>query len=175
MARLLAHGIDYGTTNPTSDLLLGLGADGRLYLCDEYRHDPALAGRLTDSQLSAGIRGFMRSNPPAEYTVVDPAAASLKVQLHTDGVRGITDADNDVAYGIATVASLLSTDRLRVSDRCTGFVSEVTGYSWDPKQTEKGIDAPIKVADHSLDAGRYAVTTTEALWRPHLADLTLAA
>jgi hypothetical protein len=107
---------------------------------------------------------------------LDPAAASFRVQLMADGVSGLVNADNDVAYGIPLVASLLGADRLKVSDRCHGWISEVAGYSWDPKQTAKGHDAPLKVADHSLDAGRYGITTTESLWRGHLtADLPTAA
>lgn len=179
MARLLACGVDYGTTNATAGLLLGVTAEApRLVLCDEWRHDPSTAAagnRLTDAQLSAGLRGWLAEQPPVEWVAVDPAAASFKVQLHADGVRNVIDADNDVAYGIRTVASLLGTGQLLVADRCTGFVSEVAGYAWDPKATERGEDKPIKVADHSLDAGRYAVATTEALWRGQLAEPVLEA
>jgi PBSX family phage terminase large subunit len=174
MARHLGVGVDYGTTNATAGILLGLSAEPqpRLYLLDEWRYDPATARlRLTDGQLSAGLREWMggHQDPRIEWVLVDPAAASLKVQLHADGTRNVTDADNDVAYGIRTVASLLGAGDLLVSDRCTGFLAEVSGYSWDPKATEKGEDKPIKTADHSLDAARYAVATTESVWRPHLA------
>ncbi|MFD0853993.1 hypothetical protein ACFQ07_17280, partial [Actinomadura adrarensis] len=78
--------------------------------------------------------------------------------------------DNDVARGIGLTATLLAERQLLVSDRCQGFISEAPGYSWDPDATLKGEDKPIKVADHSLDGERYIVTTTEDLWRPHLAD-----
>ncbi len=174
MARHLGVGVDYGTTNATAGLLLGLSAEHqpRLYLLDEWRYDPATARlRLTDGQLSAGLREWMtgHQNPRIEWVFVDPAAASLKVQLHADGARNVTDADNDVAYGIRTMASLLGSGDLLVSDRCAGFLAEVPGYSWDPKATEKGEDKPIKTADHSLDAARYAVATTESVWRPRLA------
>lgn len=174
MARHLGVGVDYGTTNATAGILLGLSAEPRprLYLLDEWRYDPATARlRLTDGQLSAGLCEWMggRQDPRVEWVLVDPAAASLKVQLHADGARNVTDADNDVAYGIRTVASLLGTGDLLVSDRCTGLIAEFPGYSWNPKATEKGEDKPIKTADHSLDAARYAVATTESVWRPILA------
>ncbi|GAB3601113.1 PBSX family phage terminase large subunit [Kineococcus gypseus] len=189
MARLLSVGIDYGTTNPTSAVLLGLGEDQRLYLVDEWRYDPAVAQRrLTDAQISQRLRAWLtephlpatlgRAEPRIEWVLVDPAAASFKVQLHSDGVRSVQDAENQVAYGIGVVASLLAAGQLLVSDRCTGFVDEVAGYSWDPKATEKGEDKPLKVADHSLDAARYAVTTTETLWRGSILppqELNLAA
>ena len=179
VSRLLAVGMDYGTTNATAALMLGLGVDGRLYLVDEWRHDPAQANgdRWSDAKLSAGLRGWLTEphvpqpvQPRVEWVAIDPAAASMKVQLHSDGITNLVDADNDVAYGIRTTASLLGTGQLKVADRCTGWLTEVTGYAWDPKATELGVDKPIKTADHSLDAGRYAVTTTESLWRGHLAE-----
>lgn len=179
MRRLLAVGVDYGTTNATAALMLGLAEDRRLYLVDEWRHDPKQTQqRLTDAQLSAHLRGWLDrphvtmrpglEQPRVEWVAVDPSAASFKVQLHNDGVTGLVDADNDVAYGIRTVASGLAGGWLKVSDRCAGFIAEAPGYAWDPKATEKGEDKPIKVADHSLDGGRYALTTTEALWRAHI-------
>lgn len=178
MARLVGVGVDYGTTNATAALLLGQDHDGTMWMLDEYRYDPSVTQhRLTDQQLATQLRDWLatphtpRPGPDSiPYVCVDPAAASFKVQLFNDHVRGVTDADNDVAYGIRTTASLLGTGQLKVTDRCSGFLSEVTGYSWDPKATEKGQDKPLKVADHSLDAARYAIATTEALWRPHLPD-----
>lgn len=178
MRRLLGVGLDYGTTNPSSAVLLGLGEDGTLYAIDEWRHDPAVSQhRLTDAQVSAQLRGWLAqdhlpypSDLAPEWLFVDPAAASLKVQLHQDGEGRVTDADNQVGYGIRTVASLLALGALHVTDRCTGVIDEAPSYAWDPKATEKGQDKPLKVADHSLDALRYAVATTETLWRPWVDD-----
>jgi PBSX family phage terminase large subunit len=186
--RLISTGIDYGTTNATSALLLALAADRnritgkvtrKLVLLDEWRYDAGTKDRrLTDSELSTRLRAWMNddhvpdnqilpSNRP-DFTLIDPAAASFKVQLHKDGVKGLADGNNDVLYGIRLMASLLAADRLLVTDRCQGFIQEAPGYSWDDKETEKGNDKPLKVADHSLDAGRYAITTTEALWRKYV-------
>ncbi|MEY8039987.1 hypothetical protein [Saccharopolyspora cebuensis] len=173
MARVLAVGVDYGTTNASAAVMLREGVDRRLYLLDEWRHDPAHAQhRLTDAQLSARLRAWLdaehhprQQGLRPQWIVADPAAASFRVQLHQDHV--VTQAaDNDVAYGIRTVASLLGAGRLLVSDRCTGWITEDPGYSWDDTATERGEDRPVKTADHSLDAGRYAIATTENLWRP---------
>jgi PBSX family phage terminase large subunit len=175
-------GIDYGTVNPFSALLLGMGEDGRLYLADEWRWDSKLKRRqLTDAEYSQQIRQWVSQIPrPAdlsggrgvspEWWVVDPSAASFRTQLWRDGHSNVQDGDNAVLDGIRLVSSLLATDRLRVHERCTGWIEEVPGYSWDEdKATEKGEDAPIKVADHSLDAGRYVTKTTEWAWRPRIA------
>lgn len=103
--------------------------------------------------------------------VVDPAAASFRVQLMADGTP-TTAGNNDVVNGIRTVSALLSAGRLKVSTRCPNLIGEFPGYTWDPKATEKGEDAVMKVADHSLDSLRYAVVTTEALWRYDQSRLT---
>lgn len=181
MVRLLGCGTDYGTTNASTGLLLGLGVDRRLYLVDEWRYDPARSSgeRLTDALLSERLRGFLSGRhlpgaalePRVEWVIVDPAAASFKVQLHRDGISNLVDADNNVTYGIRTMASLLGAGQLLVSDRCTGLIQEIPGYSWDDKASKRGEDKPLKTADHSIDGARYAIATTESLWRGQLADV----
>lgn len=175
MKELFGVGVDYGTTNPTSALLLGLGVDGCLYLIDEWRYAPRNdATRWTDAQLSQGLRDWLAKDHlpyathiPVGPVIVDPAAASFRVQLLADDLSTHA-AENDVLYGIRTLSTLLGKGRLKVSSRCTGFLSEVSGYSWDTKATDEGFDAPIKTADHSLDAARYIVTTTERRWRRYI-------
>jgi phage terminase large subunit len=63
------------------------------------------------------------------------------------------------------VAAALAAGRLLVHESCAGLLSELPGYSWDPKATERGEDAPLKVDDHSCDALRYAVHSTAHEWR----------
>lgn len=178
MARMLGVGVDYGTTNATSAMMLGLGVDQKLYFVDEWRYDAKQSQlRLTDDKISSRMRAWF--NEPhlpngqllqPEWTIVDPAAASFKVQLAADGITNIINGDNNVLYGIRTQAAALSAGKLIIADKCTGFIEEAPSYSWDPKATEAGEDKPLKVADHSLDAGRYALTTTESNWRS-LVDL----
>jgi hypothetical protein len=102
-----------------------------------------------------------------DWWVLDPSAASFRVQLYEDGVTARL-ADNEVKSGINTLGSLLTTDRLKVHRSCAGFIDEIPGYSWDEKQSGKGNDEPIKMDDHSLDAGRYAVFTTRPIWHGQL-------
>lgn len=182
MDRLLSVGIDYGTTNATAALLLGIGKNvlhperQALYLLDEWRHDAKHdTERLTDQMLSERIRAWLElpHHPsqlswPRPTIIVDPSAASFRQQLHVDKVP-TTAADNDVMYGIRTVASLIGSDSLYSTTRTPGWNREVAGYSWDENATLKGEDKPVKVADHSLDGGRYSIVTTESLWRHRLA------
>lgn len=181
MTRWLCDSIDYGTTNPYADLLIGLGTDMNLYVASEYRWDSrAQRRKKTDAEYSAARRAWLQAVPhPSsnvvgvrpEWTIVDPSAASYIEQLHRDGVTGVTPADNSVLDGIRTVSSLLAANRLYVHESAAGLIEELPGYSWDDEAAEKGEDKPIKADDHSCDALRYGVRTTEALWRPHIPTL----
>ncbi|SDL14768.1 phage terminase, large subunit, PBSX family [Nocardioides sp. YR527] len=186
----LSVGLDYGTTNPLDASLIGLGtgADGvrRLYVTDEWRHDPKVARRrLTDVEHSTNVREWLQQTPRFDGTtekgvsprfiVVDPSAASFIQQLNHDRVGNIAPAKNDVVPGIRTVSSLLAADRLRVHPSCAPLIDEMSSYSWDDKATEKGEDKPLKVADHAVDGLRYGIHTTEPLWRGQIGRLTDAA
>lgn len=167
--RWIALGMDYGDTSPSAGELVGLHGQC-LYLASEWRYDARLAHRkITVHEVSERVRGWLDGIPARpEYVIADPAAGALVTQMFRDGLNP-TLADNAVVDGIRTVASLLATNRLKVHRSCTALLDEIGGYSWDPKAAEKGKDEPIKVADHSLDALRYAIRTTESIWRPRVA------
>lgn len=186
--RWISCGVDYGTSNPFAAIALGLGVDRRLYVASEYRYDSRQAHRSkTDAEYSEALRGWLndielpgagtfdehtrlwrplRGITP-EWTCVDPSAASFVTQLHRDGLLP-TKARNNVLDGIRNVASLLATYRLLVHSSCKALIAEIPGYSWDDKKAKEGEDVPIKADDHSCDALRYGVHTTEAAWRPYL-------
>ncbi|MEK9521447.1 PBSX family phage terminase large subunit [Streptomyces venezuelae] len=160
-------GIDYGTTNPFSAILLGIGTDDRLYACAEWRYDGRRTHRpMTDKQYSDGVRSWLAGlDITPEWTFVDPSAKSFSTQLWQDEHPGVARADNTVADGIRSVASLLAADRLLVHRSCEGLLGEMPGYSWDPAATLRGEDSPLKVDDHSCDALRYAIHSTAHEWR----------
>lgn len=194
MRELICCAIDYGTTNPTVAGLLGISAEvdslgrptPRLFMVDEWTYDSKIKqAKLTDSELSKQMREwldnvehlprdtFPRMKP--RYVILDPSAASFRVQLAQDGVTA-TAADNEVLYGIRTVASLLGAGKLLIArpteknpDRgCPRFIQEAPSYAWDPDATLKGEDKPIKINDHASDMVRYSLTTTENIWRQHI-------
>ncbi|MBI0374739.1 PBSX family phage terminase large subunit [Streptomyces albiflaviniger] len=166
-------GCDYGTTNPFSAILLGEGVDDRLYVAAEWRHDSRATHRsMTDAQYSAAVRTWLADlGIVPEWTFIDPSAASFSTQMWQDGHPGLARASNDVADGIRSVSSLLAAGRLLVHESCEGLLDELPGYSWDPKATERGEDAPLKVDDHSADALRYVAHSTAHEWR-HLLNVT---
>jgi len=161
IGRNLVVGIDYGDTAPTRGYLVGVSSESerRLVVSDEW----APRKGLTQAALSADLRRWLQGREP-EWVAVDPAAAGFINQLFVDGMSNTMKANNGVLGGIRTVASLLATDRLVVSDACVELLAEMPSYSWDPKATAKGEDAPIKQNDHSCDALRYAIASTQRIW-----------
>lgn len=171
IAHQVAAGIDYGTTNATRGYLLGISDEPtpRLVVLDEWA-----PRRGTDAHLSQDYRSWLSAGEHSpDWHFVDPAAASFKLQLFGDGLTNVANATNDVLAGIRCVSSLLSVDRLIVSDRCKHLVDQIPGYMWDPKATERGQDAPLKIDDHEADALRYAIYSSRGSWR-HLVPVTAA-
>lgn len=173
MWRWISLGVDYGTTNPFSGVLLGTMGE-QMYLAAEWRYDSRKERRsLTDVEYSGRLKQWLATYRPTgaiqpgvtpEMVAVDPSAASFMQQLYRDGWSP-TPAENGVLDGIRLMSSLLTTGRLRVHESCVGLIDEIPGYSWDPAKALRGIDAPIKVDDHSADAARYAIATSESSWR----------
>lgn len=173
----LAVGVDYGSTNPFHAISIGLGTDGRLYATSEYRYSTKDQHRsMTDVEYSQALRGWMAEHHiHPEHLVIDPSAKSFRTQLDRDGLA-VMKGKNDVLDGIRTVASLLHLGALKIHSSCAWLISEMPGYSWDDEKALRGEDAPIKTADHGVDALRYALHSTRSVWRPMLRhDLQLAA
>ena len=166
-------GCDYGTTNPTVFLLLGVGVDKKLYVADEWRYDSTQhAGKsMTDAEYSLAYQKWIASHKVDGKTIkpkwifIDPSAASFKVQLFRDGVKGLQNANNDVLDGIHRTSTLFSAGCLHVHKRCVGLIEELCGYAWDSKTAAKGKEQPIKVGDHGPDALRYVINGTYYIWK----------
>ena len=157
-------GVDYGQSNPTTFLLLGIGSDERVYILDEYYH----SGRETQQDKSPktyakdfkkwliknGVEGvFVRY----EKIFIDPSAKGFMIQLFEEGIGNIRQANNDVNKGIELICSMLQADMVRVLPHCKKTISEFGAYCWDEKAQARGVDIPIKKNDHIMDALRYIV------------------
>jgi PBSX family phage terminase large subunit len=167
-------GIDYGATNPTHAVLIGLADDRRLYVVSEYRYARGTANlTLTQADTSRRIVQWLDDVPQygrvrPQFVVVDPSAASFKTQLHQDGLSPVA-ADNSVLDGIRLVSNLLANRQLMIHRSCRELLKEMDSYTWDPKAALDGHDAPLKQNDHGMDALRYALMTTRSIWHHQLA------
>jgi hypothetical protein len=175
MRSWLCVSIDYGTSNPFHALILGLGIDGLLYVAAEWRYDGRAEMRqLTDAEYANRVTAWLSSSPVRgwdtvvpQYWIVDPSALSFRTELKERGVIQV-EAVNAVLDGIRLVSTLMGRHMIKIHRSCEHLLDEIDGYSWDDRMALLGEDRPIKLDDHGVDALRYAVTTTQRLWRPHV-------
>jgi phage terminase large subunit len=159
--------VDAGTAN--AQVYLDVYDDGTVLWCDrEYYWDSRAQGRQkTNGEYASDLELFMGPDRNAwpSAIIVDPAAASFKVELLTRGMN-VIDANNEVIEGIRRVSAMLGNRKLRINrQRCPNLVREMQTYAWDEKKTDKGTDQPLKKHDHSCDSIRYGISTKINDWR----------
>lgn len=158
--------IDVGTTN--AFVALDIFDDGTTCWVDrEYYWDSKIQQRQkTNGEYADDLVGFLAGVERRYWpgVIVDPAAASFKVELLSRGFF-VTDAENEVLEGIRRVSTMLSRKRLRIHRQCVNTIREMQTYAWDEKRSDKGAEQPIKAHDHGADAIRYFTMTRISEWR----------
>lgn len=62
--------------------------------------------------------------------------------------------------GIMLVKSGIGLNKIRFNKRnCKALIDEFEGYAYDPKKLQLGIEEPLKIRDHGVDAARYTINT----------------
>lgn len=156
--------IDYGTTNPC--VFLDIWDAAEIYWCEqEYYWDSRKTNaQKTDAEYADDLVKFIGDGPSPEI-IIDPSAASFKVELNRRGLW-TADANNEVLDGIRKTASLLAQKKLRFNrKKCPRTIVEFQTYAWDDKKSKRGDEEPIKQNDHGPDAARYYVETRVPDWR----------
>lgn len=161
--------VDYGTVNPC--VFIDIYDDGNVAWWDrEYYWDSRETHlQKTDAQYADDLMEFIGPNVDPRWwpgIIVDPSAASFKVELNRRGLM-VLDAENTVASGINRVSTMLSRKKIRINiDNTKMGVREMQNYSWDEKEAKSGgTERPIKSHDHYPDAGRYWCETRIPDWR----------
>lgn len=160
--------IDYGTVNPMA--FLDIWDDGdTVWVCREYYwNSRAEGGKEKDnSQYGDDLMEFIKFSDYAPTAViVDPSAASFKIEMRNRGLRAketvdTINADNSVIEGIRNVNRLLTRRKIRIyKEACPNLTKEMQSYAWDEKAIQNGgKERPIKVNDHACDALRYYCQT----------------
>lgn len=157
-------GIDYGTSNNFSCMLMGVstGVSNQMGICrwfeKEYVWDSHKMGRQkTNSEYADDVQEFLEPYG-VKSVYVDPSAASFKLELRKRGIH-VVDADNDVFNGLTFMCSEMKKGNLFVCEDCPNMIRELESYVWDPKASIKGEDKPMKKDDHCIDAARYVSFT----------------
>ena len=147
---------DYGTVNPSSFGLWGLGKDGIWYRMREYYHDSRTTGeQRTDEEHYEGLVS-LAGTLPIEAVIVDPSAASFMECIRRHGVFRVLPARNDVLDGIRKVSCALKDQKIKICPACKDVIREFSLYRWDENCAR---DVPKKQNDHAMDDLRYFVTT----------------
>lgn len=146
---------DYGTVNPCS---LGLWwvNDDMAVRVDEYYFDSRKRNwSKTDEEHYEALEE-LAGDRDITYVIVDPSAASFIETIRRYGRFTVRRADNNVLDGIRRTATLMNRKKIYVTEKCTGFLSEIRKYSWNPKAKQ---DEVLKENDHAMDDTRYLVNT----------------
>lgn len=152
--------LDYGTVNPTSCHIAAISPNQwpQIRIEKEYYFDSTKHGRSkTDRELSKDIKDFI-GYTTINALYVDPAAASLKLELRNMDLP-VIDANNDVLFGIKTMAQFIAGKNLLVRKDCKNLIEQCQNYAWDPRYAERGEDKPIKKNDHAVDSCRYLIAS----------------
>lgn len=156
-------GIDYGTHNPCSFVLIGYDSYGGPFtVCEEYYYDGRTqaksgAAQKTDSQYADDLQKFIGKRK-LQGIFADPSALSFRTECQRRGLY-LAPADNSILDGIRYVGTLLSNNMLYVDRSCRNVQKEFSSYAWDEKAQMRGEDKPLPENDHALDAIRYALYT----------------
>jgi hypothetical protein len=187
------RGIDFGSTNPTACLWIGVDSDENWYICDEHYQ----TGQTIDYH-----SGVIRSHPLSSRVVRtwgDPSGAQWIKEFQQRGVY-ITPADKEtstafntwVRFGIEKVAEKLKllpknverngsfrnglNPSLFVFSNCVNTIREFETYRWREKSVTQAQDlnepdVPEKANDHALDALRYIAVSNKKITQINFNDL----
>lgn len=141
-------GVDFGTTNATAILLVGVTEQKEHVVIEEHY----LTENVTVTRVCNIIRDLnLRYRIRVMY--IDPAAKVLISELKSLGFLNIGDADNSVLSGIDYVKDLFAAEMLFISSSCTNLIMELASYQYSDKD---GVNV-IKQFDHAVDALRYVL------------------
>ncbi|KAA3609391.1 MAG: hypothetical protein DWQ01_08645 [Planctomycetota bacterium] len=175
------RGWDFGFTNPTAILWVGIDEDGRYFVFHEHyanrmvlgQHVEALADfeQLEVTRTENGDLEEVHEQEKVEMTYTD-WSPEHQAELANFGITS-TKAEKDVGQGIRAVRELLvvrgdQKPGLMVDSKCIHLLKEFSRYKYPENRGREDRDPdekPLKKNDHALDALRYVVLSTKEIVR----------
>jgi phage terminase large subunit len=165
-------GIDWGYTNPAVALVVGLDADRRAWVVDEFHQrraslEETIIPQIVELTRTHNVAVWYADNEDPE--AIDRLNAALGRAGLQCRARAVVKGAGSVRAGIQTVTTALSrrgdgTRGLYVSPRCPHTIAEFGAYAYaaapegsDIPTRRDAAEEPIKLNDHALDALRYAL------------------
>jgi len=155
--RRFVIGCDEGYTNPAVALVIGIDADDRAHVIEEFYQRRVIQTTFVDA-----VRDMARRYG-VEAVYVDPSAAGLIAEMQAAQLN-VYPAMHDVNDGIQLVKAQLAIagdgrPRLTVEPSCANTIAEFESYVWAKDKNGVALDKPEKQNDHAMDALRYALAT----------------
>lgn len=154
-------GVDYGTSNACSFVLIGVNREKypNIWVENVYYYDSKIHQRQkTDTEYAQDLVKMIQDKY-VKAIYIDPSAASFKLELVRQGVSNLYDAENEVLDGIRLVNAYLNNGTLKITRNCKALIEEIQGYVWDSKSAKLGVDKPLKQNDHACVVGETLVHT----------------
>ena len=147
-ARLLAYGMDFGYTDPTT--IIGLYKWNEAYIADEVFYKSNTV--LRDVSL------FLRHNNIKDNIIADQAEPKSIETLRRDGhnIYPCTKGRDSVNFGI----NLINQNEIYVTSRSRNLKRELQGYVWAKDRDGNTLPKPTGEHPDCIDAFRYVLTDT---------------
>lgn len=146
-ARLERYGLDFGFSNdPSSLVAIYKFNDG--FIIDELIYSTG----LTNPKIAAFIL-----NLPKALVVADSAEPKSIAEIAAHGVliSGARKGQDSVLYGI----QFIQDQKISLTKRSVNTIKEYRNYLWMTDNSDKIINEPIGINDHSMSAIRYGLTS----------------
>jgi PBSX family phage terminase large subunit len=160
-------GVDWGITNPSCILTIGILEDKTAIIVNEYYKADEISTKVAREILDRDRKYNYRK------VYIDPSAHDLISQceeLHLPAEK----ADNHVEAGIGKVKSLIERNQILIDESCRHTINELQSYRYDKDKTGLNkTEKPLKIDDHACDALRYGIYSFK-LYKRKSGWLTLA-
>ena len=155
------YGVDWGFTNPSVILAIGLDSDNRAYILEEFYQR-----RVMIEDLVKAAKGMKEKYGDGVF-YADPSEPQFIMAFNNAGLSCV-GAKNDIMAGINKVGSMLEEKgdgkpALFVDASCVNTIMEFENYCYpDVKEGRPDLDKPLKIHDHAMDCCKYALLSLNA-------------
>lgn len=139
-------GLDFGYVHPSVLLKIGI-KENCVYITREiYRT------HMTNRDLLDAFPKFFMGNKKTIAIYAD-SAEPARIKEIADAGYNIFPAKKSVSNGLDCLQRM----KIIISDSCVNTTKEIRNYKYKQLRNGEFIDEPVKIADHAMDALRYAV------------------
>lgn len=150
----LLIGLDFGFTNdPTAIISSILDEENkRIYIFDEHFQKGLLNNQIADILLKKGYR--------KSVIIADSAEQKSIEEIKKAGVRRIKAAIKGAGSVLQGIQKLQQYEVI-IHPSCANLIEEFENYSWAVDKEGTGVNKPVDLFNHGIDALRYSLQCVE--------------